>query len=103
MGLLLIGDVIRNAASYEKDTIVYVPEGEAELTPFTQVLALQHGSHGPEAVEGYRYFLETGTMSEVLDGLQEQLGRVPTLLQQLRAVEYYAENDAYPDIETFRS
>ena len=102
MGMAILGEVLRNAASYEPDMIVYVPEGAQEVTLFTQVLIVQHGSYSEDDVQAHRYLLETGVIRDVLDGLQEQLGTPPTPPQALREVLYYAEHDAFPDLSVVK-
>lgn len=98
MGMALLGDVLRNPAPYEPDMILYVPDGAEDVTLFTQVLIVQHGSYSEEEVQGHRYLLEVGVIRDVLDGLQQQLAEPPTPSQALRAVLYYAEHDAFPDL-----
>ena len=50
----------------------------------------------PEAVRaaGYGYFLDVPTALEVLEVFGD---REPTLVERVRLLLYYAENDAYPE------
>jgi hypothetical protein len=102
MGMAILGDVLRSPALYESDMIVYVPEDAPDVNLFTKVLLLQHGAYGDDDVRGYRYLLETGVMAEVVNGLSQQLGGPPTAPQSLRAVLYYAEHDAFPDLNVVK-
>jgi hypothetical protein len=101
MGMASLCDVLRDPYSFERDMVVYVRDTEDELGLQTEALVLQHGSHGPEDVKGYRYLLEIGVIQEVLEGLRDQLEK-PEPIQCLRAILYYAEHDAYPDIDLIR-
>ena len=53
MGLGILGDVLRNVASYEPDMVVCVPDNGRDVDMFAQVLILQHGAHGDEDTHGY--------------------------------------------------
>jgi hypothetical protein len=101
METAILGDVLRDLSPYEADTIVYVPV-DAEVDLFTPVRLVQHGAYDEAEVEGYRYLLEVGVMQEVLEGLEGQLSKKPTPPQSLRAVLYYAEHDAFPDISLIK-
>lgn len=102
MGMAILGDVLRNHASYEPDTIVYVADDSGKDPDlFTHVLLLRHGSDEGDT-SGYRYLLETGVIGEVLEGLERLLGSPPAPLQSLRAVLYYAEHDAFPSLDLIR-
>ena len=100
MGLAILGDILRDPNAHEADVVVYIPDDTREIGVFTRALLVQHGSHSDEYVAGYRYFLELGTIREVIDGLDAQLSEPSTPLQRLRAVSYYAEHDAFPDLES---
>ena len=102
MGIGILGEVLKYPEGYEPDMVVYIPEDAKEITLFTPVLIMQHGSYGPDDVRGYRYLLETGVMVEVIDGMRAQLQSEPTPPQRLRAILYYAEHDAFPDIKAVR-
>jgi hypothetical protein len=102
MGMGILGEVLKHPEAYEPDMVVYIPEDAEEITLFTPVLIVQHGSYGLDDVCGYRYLLEAGVMVEVIDGMRTQLQAEPTLPQRLRAILYYAEHDAFPDIKTVR-
>ena len=98
METAILGEVLRDLAPYEPDTIVCVPENAEVVDLFTPVRLVQHGAHDEADVAGHRYLLEVETMQEVLEGLEQQLSKKPTPPQALRAILYYAEHDAYPDI-----
>lgn len=102
MGMDILGEVLKHPEAYEPDMVVYVPEDAEEITLSTPVLIVQHGSYGDDDVRGYHYLLETGVMAEVLDGMRVQLEAEPTQPQRLRAILYYAEHDAFPDINAVR-
>jgi hypothetical protein len=102
MGMGILSEVVNHPEAYEPDMVVYIPEDADEITLSTPMLIVQHGSYGPDDVRGYRYLLETGVMVEVIDGMRSQLQAEPTPPQRLRAILYYAEHDAFPDISTVR-
>jgi len=102
MGLGILGDVLESIASLEPDMVVYVPDEVEEVTLFTPVIVVQHGTYSDEDVKGYRYLLEAGVMREVLDGLERLLRSTPTAPQVLRAVLFYAEHDAFPDLDLLK-
>lgn len=96
--MVVLGDVLRSPRAYQPDMVVFVREASGEVTLSTLVSILQHGSYGDEDVRGCWYLLEPGAIDEVIEGLKERLGRNPTPSQALRAVLYYAEHDALPEL-----
>ncbi len=97
--LIPLSDILRRPEAYEPDDVVYVPANASDVGLDTEVRVELHGSVAPEDLAGYRYLLEAGVIREVVDGLASALGRAPTEAQSLRAVLYYAENDAFPDMQ----
>lgn len=88
-------DVIAQIGELPAETFICVrrpwtQNSDATLVPFSEDLRI------PENVkaEGYEYFLEVATATEILEGFLE---RKPNLSQIAEFVIYYAENDAYPE------
>lgn len=97
MAAAILGDVLRDLLrdpkTHDWDIVMYVPEAMDEVTLFTPVLLLQHPSYDDDTA-GHRYLLEASIAARIIEGLRAELGATPTLPQCLRAVLYYAENDA---------
>lgn len=78
MVLAILSDVLEDPSGYEPNTVMFVPSGVHQVEPTTPVQLLRHGTYSEQDIEGHRYFLEAGCVSEIVDGLREHLGREPT-------------------------
>lgn len=104
MGLFILKDVIENITLFGGSVLVLVPRNEEEVDANTQVLLIRLDEDTIDfrkdpRTEGFRYYLEIPIIEEVLDGLKSDMPYPPTIEQQVKAVNFYVENDAYPDID----
>ena len=96
MGFSLLGDVLKDWATYELDDSIYLPAGaEASLGLAVNVLPADFSRK--RHFEGQEYLLGIEQVRDVIEGLDAQIGRAATLNERLRAVVYYARNDAFID------
>ena len=100
MGRFVLRDILEHLSDFGVEDVVYVldelPFAKVELE--TPIIVLQFDPLDPAACpEGMTYFLEISVMREVIEGLEAQIGRAPTLEERAMAVRHYAEYDAYID------
>jgi hypothetical protein len=82
--------------AHELDDSVYVPAGtEASLDTEVNVLPFDRARKRP--IEGQQYLLGIEQIRDVVEGLEQQLGRAATPTERLRAVLHYARHDAFID------
>ncbi|MEO7591497.1 MAG: hypothetical protein ABI134_09820 [Byssovorax sp.] len=98
MGITVLGDVLGDWSKHELDDSIYLPAGvnvaldlPVSIVPFDPVFEPGRIFNGQE------YLLGIEQIRDVVEGLQDQLGRPPTLEERLRAVIHYARYDAFID------
>jgi hypothetical protein len=96
MGLGILGEVLHHWQAYALDDTIYVRKGEA-LGVESEVAILPGDPDRKRDFEGRTYLLGIEQVRDVLEGLEAQLGRVPTASERLRAVLHYATYDAFID------
>ena len=101
MGLEILNDVFLNLEKLEPDVMIYVPL-DADVSLDTPVTLIQFDVTQRERPAGLKYFLEVGTIREVLEGLDSLLGKELSMRQRLNAVKHYATYDAHIDIDALR-
>jgi hypothetical protein len=99
MGTAILGDVLSDWSSYELDDSVYLPVGaSASLNMRVNVVPFDPEQPDlPRIFDDQEYLLGIEQIRDVVDGLQQQLGRAPTPDERLRAVLHYARYDAFID------
>ena len=101
MGLAILGEVLHVWQTYALDDTIYVRKGEA-LGLGSEVAILPGDPERGRDFEGRTYLLGIEQVRDVIEGLEAQLGRVPTASERLRAVLYYATYDAFIDPRDLR-
>jgi hypothetical protein len=66
----------------------------------TEVAILPFDPKRKRVFEGQFYFLGIEQIRDVIEGLEEQLGRLTSLAERLRATIHYAKHDAFIDPQT---
>ena len=88
-------EVVLNLGSFDDDAIICVKRPWSEVAPARVVNAGEDPAVPAEHLDaGFAYFLEVHLAKEVLELIAN---RSSTVLERIRLLVYYAENDAYPD------
>jgi hypothetical protein len=96
MGSSLLRDVLRSWDSYELDDDIYVPAGtRCELD--TEVTILPYDRTRPRHIGNLEYLLSFEQVRDVVEGLEQHIGRTTSLEERLAAILHYAEYDAFID------
>jgi len=96
MGNSILGDVLSDWGKYELDDSIYVPEG-VEPTLDLDVSVLSFDPVRKRSFDGKEYLLGIEQVRDVIEGLEQQIGRSSTQSERLRAVLHYARYDAFID------
>jgi hypothetical protein len=101
MGTTLLRNVVENLDAYSWDTVAYVPIG-ADIGADTPVELKPYEKSTP-APAGFEYFLEISIMKDVTGSHERENGGPLSLAQKVAALKYYAQNDAYLELDALRS
>ena len=85
MGLALLGHVVKSWREYELDDSIYVPSGTNPSLE-TQVNVLPFDRARKRVFEGQQYLLGIEQVRDVVEGLEQQLGRTTTPNERLMYV-----------------
>lgn len=95
---MTLREVIARLDEFSDEETIYAES--ATPTARAVVAAEPVGRDGPPAVSGLSYLLEVALAREALDVWRRwRPGQTPSLDDQVAAVTYYAENDAWLPIE----
>ena len=99
MGHAVLGEILTDWSSYELDDSVYVrADGDPALDTVVSVLSFD-ATRG-RSYQGERYLLGIEQIRDVVEGLEEQLGRYASVEERLRAALHYAKHDAFIEPES---
>lgn len=102
MGFAVLKDVLERLSETDIEDTVFisetVPKEGADFDTPVVVVRCDPDSPLPRP-PGMKYFLDACVMLEVVEGLEHQLGRRPSLAEQAVAIRHYAEHDAYISLE----
>jgi hypothetical protein len=89
-------DAISNLSIYSDRHIIYVKSSQSidENTEVVVMLSSEFEARRKD-MEDYDYFLEIPLVEDVINAWRYNTNELPTSQQIVRAVIYYAENDAY--------
>ncbi len=96
MGISILADVLNNWDKYELDDSIYLPSDKEPLLDLV-VSVLPFDPTRKRIFEGQEYFLGIEQIRDVIEGLEDQIGRTATSIERLRAVIHYARCDAFID------
>ncbi|MEZ4301818.1 MAG: hypothetical protein R3B70_43185 [Polyangiaceae bacterium] len=94
MGKILLGDVLANWSSYELDESIYLTAGD-EVTLMSEVSIVSLDENRGRTFGRLEYLLGIEQIRDVVEGLEQQLGRATTPEERLPAVLFYRANDAF--------
>jgi hypothetical protein len=98
MGITVLNDILNDWSKYELDDSVYLPAGMNPTLDLPVSIVPFDPTFEPGRVfNGQEYLLGIEQVRDVVEGLQDQLGRPPTPGERLRAVVHYARYDAFID------
>jgi hypothetical protein len=90
--VLTLGDVVARLDDFDEDDTIYVEAPE----PGARAVVAREA----EDVDGLRYLLEVGLAKEAIAVWRSwRAGRTPTLDEEVAAVIYYPQNDAWMPVE----
>ena len=101
MGMDVLRDVVERIEDFETGASIFVPSEVDDASLDTPVIVPTEPPASADAISGYRYFLDTATLANILSDLRNVI-QSPSTAQTLYVLNYYAEHDAYPDIEYVR-
>lgn len=94
--LVMLRNVLNNWQNHDLDDSIYVPSGSA-LSLDVPVSVLPFDPERKRVFEEQRYLLGIEQVRDVVEGLEQQLGRIATPAERLRAVVHFARHDAFID------